>query len=166
MKKILAIITFLIFSFSAFAQIEYPRFETDSTGQKVVLMTIEQAQALDNNSDLLALFEKMNSDISNYDIICVKVINEKDEIINSQTIQINKLKEALQNKDEQISNLQKTIDLKNQSIIVLEKTIQNKDKEINLHLGEIKRIKTKSLVGNIIGGGSIIGLIIALIAIK
>ena len=76
------------------------------------------------------------------------------------------MKEALQNKDEQISNLQKTIDLKNQSIIVLEKTIQNKDKEIDLHLGEIKRVKTKSLVGNIISGGSIIGLIIALIAIK
>jgi len=166
MKKLLAILTFLIFSFSAYSQIDYPRFETDSLGQKVVLMTIEQAQALDNNSDLLALFEKMNSDIANYNSVCIKVVNEKEEIINMQSVQISKLKEALENKDAQINNLQKTIENKDKSILILEKTIQNKDTEINLHLGEIKRVKTKSLVGGLIGGTSIIGLIIALIAIK
>lgn len=166
MKRILAILTFLIFSLSAYSQIDYPRFETDSLGQKVVLMTIEQAQKLDNNSDLLALFEKMNSDIINYDSICIKVVNEKEEIINMQSIQISKLKEALNNKDAQISNLQKTIENKDKSILILEKTLENKDKEINLHLGEIKRVKTKTLVGGLIGGTSIIGLIIALIAIK
>ena len=42
----------------------------------------------------------------------------------------------------------------------------NKDDEINLHLGEIKRVKTKSLIGGILGGSSIIALIIALIVIK
>lgn len=166
MKRILTILFFLIFSLSAYSQIEYPRFEIDSLGQKVVVMTIEQAQALDNNSDLLALFEKMNSDIINYDSVCIKVINEKDEVINMQSIQIDKLKLALENKDAQISNLQKTLENKDKSILLLEKTLENKDKEIELHLGEIKRVKTKTLVGGLIGGTSIIGLIIALIAIK
>lgn len=166
MKKLLAILTFLIFSISAYSQIEYPRFETDSLGQKVVLMTIEQAQALDNNTDLLILFEKMNSNIVNYDSVCIKVINEKDEVINTQTVQISKLKEALLNKDEQIANLQKTIENRDKSILILEKTLVNKDAEINLHLGEIKRVKSKTLIGGLIGGTSIIGLIIALIVIK
>ena len=166
MKKILAILAFWFISISAYSQTDYPRFETDSLGNKIVLMTIEQAQALDNNTDLLILFEKMNVDIGDYDKICVKVINEKDIVINAQTIQISKLKEALLNRDEQIENLQKTNSAQNSVILSLNKTIDNKDREINLHLGEIKRVKSKSLIGGIIGGTSIIGLIIALIAIK
>ena len=129
-------------------------------------MTLEQAQALDNNTDLLILFEKLDSGINNIDTICVRVINEKDEVINQQTIQIYNLKEALDNKDQQILNLQKSIEEKDKSILLLEKVITNKDTEINLHLGEIKRVKKKALVGGLVGGTSIIGLIIALIAIK
>ncbi len=166
MKKILMILAFLMITLSSYSQIDYPRFETDSIGNKIVLLTIEQAQQLDNNTDLLVLFEKLNSDISSYDNICVRVVNEKDQVINEQTLQISKLKEALLNKDEQITNLQKTNDAQNRDIISLKKSLVNKDDEINLHLGEIKRVKTKSLIGGILGGSSIIALIIALIVIK
>jgi hypothetical protein len=160
------ILAFLMITLSSYSQIDYPRFETDSIGNKIVLLTIEQAQQLDNNTDLLVLFEKLNSDISSYDNICVRVVNEKDQVINEQTLQISKLKEALLNKDEQITNLQKTNDAQNRDIISLKKSLVNKDDEINLHLGEIKRVKTKSLIGGILGGSSIIALIIALIVIK
>lgn len=164
--KNLILSTFLfLFSLNGFSQ-DYPRIEKDSLGNQLVIMTLEQAQALDNNTDLLILFEKLDSDINNIDTICVKVINEKDEVINQQTIQISNLKEALDNKDQQILNLQKSNEEKDKSILLLEKVITNKDTEINLHLGEIKRVKKKSLVGGLIGGTSIIGLIIALIAIK
>ena len=166
MKKILMILAFLMITLSSYSQIDYPRFETDSIGNKIVLLTIEQAQQLDNNTDLLVLFEKLNSDISSYDNICVRVVNEKDQVINEQTLQISKLKEALLNKDEQITNLQKTNDAQSRDIISLKKSLVNKDDEINLHLGEIKRVKTKSLIGGILGGSSIIALIIALIVIK
>ena len=51
-----------LFSSSSFAQtLDYPRYEVDSLGQKVIVMTIEQAMKLDNNSELLTLFEKLNS---------------------------------------------------------------------------------------------------------
>lgn len=160
------ILAFLMITLSSYSQIDYPRFETDSIGNKIVLLTIEQAQQLDNNTDLLVLFEKLNSDISSYDNICVRVVNEKDQVINEQTLQISKLKEALLNKDEQITNLQKTNDAQSRDIISLKKSLVNKDDEINLHLGEIKRVKTKSLIGGILGGSSIIALIIALIVIK
>jgi len=165
MKNLILSTFFLLFSLNVFSQ-DYPRIEKDSLGNQLVVMTLEQAQALDNNTDLLILFEKLDSDINNIDTICVRVINEKDEVINQQTIQISKLKEALDNKDQQILNLQKSIEEKDKSILLLEKVITNKDTEINLHLGEIKRVKKKALVGGLVGGTSIIGLIIALIAIK
>jgi uncharacterized protein (DUF3084 family) len=165
MKNLILFITFFLISLTAFSQ-DYPKIEKDSLGNQIVIMTLEQAQALDNNTDLLVLFEKLNTDISNFDSVCVKVINEKDEVINQQTIQISNLKKALNNKDDQILNLQKTVDEKDKSILILEKVIVNKDQEINLHLGEIKRVKKKSLIGGLAGGTSIIGLIIALIVIN
>lgn len=165
MKKLASLLLIFLFSLTAFSQ-DYPKIEKDSLGNQIVIMTLEQAQALDNNTDLLYLFEKLNADITNVDDICVKVIGEKDEVINQQTIQIQNLKTALNNKDEQILKLQQINEENKKSILILENVISNKDAEINLHLGEIKRVKTKSLVGGLIGGTSIIGLIIALIAVK
>jgi glucan phosphorylase len=144
--------------------IEYPRYEVDSLGQKVVVMTIEQAQKLDNDTDLLALFEKLDSDLDDYDSLCVKVIAEKDVVIAQQTVQINQLKELNKNKDAQIDNLLAQInDYKNKEIGYI-KEIANKNEEINLHLDKIREQKIKMIVGGGLGGLVIIGLVIAIIA--
>lgn len=162
MKKFIAIIAFLIVSLSAYSQIDYPRIEKDSLGNKVVVMTIEQAQKLDNNSELLVLFEKLDSQIGNFDSICIKVLNEKDVVINTQIVQINDLKRSLQTKDAKISNLQSQIEEKDKKLANKDTEIANKDKEINLHLDEIKRVKRKYLVGGSIGG-AILGFVLGVI---
>ena len=102
MKKFLTLIIGMILSLSAYSQysqtkIEYPRYEVDSLGQKVLVMTIEQAQSLDNSTDLLVLFQKLNAQMSDYDSVCVKVINDKDKVIASQKMEIAKLKESINN---------------------------------------------------------------------
>jgi len=164
MKKfILSLIVILGVHLSAFSQIEYPRYEKDSLGQTVVLLTIEQAQALDNTTDLLALFEKLNSQIINYDSVCVKVIGEKDKVIAQQTIQINKLKEVIANKDQQIENLQATIAKKDETIANLDKQVKNGEEQISLNKKEMKRLKGKMVIGGSLGGLTIIGLILAII---
>jgi hypothetical protein len=109
MKIILTLLTFLIISITSFSQIDYPRFDIDSMGQKVVVMTIEQAQILNNKAQLLSLLEQLDVQINNYDSICIKVINEKEIVIAKQDIQINNLKELANNKDQQIENLQEQI---------------------------------------------------------
>jgi uncharacterized protein (DUF3084 family) len=166
MKKfILALIVLLTVQLNGFSQTGYPKFETDSLGQQVVVLTIEQAQALDNNTDLLLLFEKLNSQIGDYDSMCLKVVGEKDKVIATQTIQIGKLKESLLNKDEQIVNLQKTISKNEEKVTSLELTLKNKDEEISLHKNEIKRVKRKLVIGGLTGGAAIIGLIFMLISL-
>ena len=165
MKKLIAIIL-LFFAASAYAQIDYPRYEKDSLGQNVVVMTIAQAQALDNATDLILLFEKLNSQIAGYDSVCVKVVSEKDRIIAEQTIQINKLKEACDGKDQQIVELKKIIDKRDETILVLDQQVK-KSEEIELvYKKEVRRLKTKMIVGGSFGGLTIIGLIIGIIAIK
>ena len=58
MKKILITMMLVLSSVLAFSQTDYTRIETDSLGKKVVVMTIEQAQKIDNNLEILQLMEK------------------------------------------------------------------------------------------------------------
>jgi hypothetical protein len=162
MKKfILALICVLGLQLNAFSQIDYPKFDTDSSGQKLVVLTIEQAQELDNNTDLILMFENLNSQISNYDEVCLKVVDAKEKVIASQTIQINNLKEALENKDQQIINLQSTLDQFVKKTVNYEQELKNKNDEIALHKKEIRRGKRNYLIGGGIGG-VILGIVLTI----
>lgn len=169
MKNFLSLIVGFICSFSLFAQvskpIEYPRFETDSNGQQIVLMTIQQAQALDNGTDLLALLEKLNTQMGDYDSVCVKVINDKEAVIASQKIEISKLKESLNNKDQQIKSLQGEVASYLKKILILEDQLTNRQQVIDEKDSQIRKMKTKMIFGGIGGGVTIIGLVLGLILV-
>jgi peptidoglycan hydrolase CwlO-like protein len=164
MKKfILALIVLLAAQVNGFSQTDYPRFATDSLGQAIVMMTVEQAQSLDNNTDLLRLFEKLDTQLGDYDEACIRVIGQKDVVIASQDIQIKTLKESLLNKDEQIVKLQKDISLNEGKITSFETELKKKNEEIELHKGEIRRVKKNAILGGGISAIGAIGLLIALI---
>lgn len=168
MKKFLSIMIGLFLSLTAIAQnkpIDYPKFEIDSNGQQVVVMTIEQAQALDNGTDLLALLEKLNTQMSDYDSVCVKVINDKEAVIASQKIEISKLKESLNNKDQQIKALQGEIATYLKKIMVLEDEVANRQQVIDEKNSQIKKMKVKMVLGGIGGGAAIVGLILAILLV-
>jgi hypothetical protein len=145
------------------AQSDYPKVTVDSSGIAVVTMTLEQAQVLDNKAELLDLFEKLNGQLGDYDSVCIRVINEKDIVIAKQDVQIKKLNDLSNNKDKQIENLQSQIADYKKSELLSKELISNKDKEIGEHKDEIKRLKTKMVIGGSTGGLIIIGLIILLI---
>jgi len=158
MKKILLLAVLLI-SLNVFTQIDYPRFDVDSLGQTVVVMTIEQAQVLDNKAEMLALFESMNSDINEYQEFCVKVINEKEEVIAKQDIQIKNLSDLNSNKDDQIENLKSQIVNYQVKETMWSEEVLNKDKEIKLHKEKINKQRNRMILGGSIGGAIISGLI-------
>jgi peptidoglycan hydrolase CwlO-like protein len=158
MKKLLILLTLLL-TMSSFAQIDYPRIEKDSLGQEVVIMTIEQAQVIDNKLELLSLFENLNIQINNYEVICVKIINEKEEIIAKQDIQIKNLKDLNSNKDDQIENLKSQIVNYQVKETMWSEEILNKDKEIKLHKEKIDKQRNRMILGGSIGGAIISGLI-------
>ena len=149
----------LVFCKISNAQINYPRYEVDSTGQKVIVMTIEQAQSLDNNSEMLSLFEKLNTQIGSYDSICVKVVNEKDLVIAKQKIQITALKESLNNKDSQIKALQGEIRDRELIEDVLQVEVDNRGDVIIEKNKQIKKMKLKMIFGGGVGAAIIGGLL-------
>ena len=167
MKKFLSLIVGLVLSLSAYSQakIDYPKFETDSNGQQVIVMTIEQAQSLDNSTDLLALLEKQSTQIGSYDSICVKVINDKEQVIASQKMEIAKLKESLNNKDQQIKALQGEVAAYLKKILILEEQVANRQQVIDEKNLQIRKMKTKMIFGGIGGGVAIIGLILSLVVL-
>jgi len=132
-------------------------------GQTVVLLTIEQAQALDNATDLLALFEQLNSQITNYDSVCLKVVADKEKVITEQTVQISKLKESLGVKDQQIASLQESIKKKDEIIENLKSDVKNRDESISANKKEIRRLKGKMILGGSLGGIAIVGLILGIL---
>lgn len=166
MKKILIII-FLMISTISFSQgIEYPRYEVDSLGQKVLVMTIEQAQKLDNNSELLELFEQLNTQIGSYDSICVQAINDKNVVISNQKVLIGELKNSLDTKDSSIVNLQNQVTKYQVNEVISNDKIENLNYQIKLKDEKIRQQKTKMIIGGGIGGVSIVGLILGILFIK
>jgi chromosome segregation ATPase len=170
MKKFLSLIVGLVLSLSAYSQysqpkIDYPKFETDSNGQQVIVMTIEQAQSLDNSTDLLALLEKQSTQIGQYDSVCVRVINDKEQVIASQKMEIVKLKESIDNKDQQIKSLQGEIDAYLKKILILEEQVTNRQQVIDEKNLQIRKMKTKMIFGGVSGGVAIIGLIFGLLVL-
>jgi chromosome segregation ATPase len=170
MKKFLSLIVGLVLSLSAYSQysqpkIDYPKFETDSNGQQVIVMTIEQAQSLDNSTDLLALLEKQSTQIGQYDSVCVRVINDKEQVIASQKMEIVKLKESIDNKDQQIKSLQGEVDAYLKKILILEEQVTNRQQVIDEKNLQIRKMKTKMIFGGVSGGVAIIGLILGLVVL-
>jgi len=170
MKKFLSLIVGLVLSLSAYSQysqpkIDYPKFETDSNGQQVIVMTIEQAQSLDNSTDLLALLEKQSTQIGQYDSVCVRVINDKEQVIASQKMEIVKLKESIDYKDQQIIALQGEVDAYLKKILFLEEQVTNRQQVIDEKNLQIRKMKTKMIFGGVSGGVAIIGLIFGLLVL-
>ena len=153
----------ILISFNLFSQTDYPRYEKDSAGNYVVIMTVEQAQMLDNETDLLYLFEQLNSEIVNYDSVCVKVIRDKDEVISQQTIAINKLKEIVNVKNQEIIVLNSTIAVKDSTIQNLDSQILKGEEQLNISKKKIRQLKTKMWIGGSGGGLAIIALVLAII---
>ena len=160
--KTLLIIILSFLSLVSNAQ-EYPKFETDSMGKTTVLFTLEQAQKLDNSIELLILFEKLNGQLDDYDTVLVKIIGEKNKIINVQEVQIKTLKEALLNKEAIIENLNITIAIKDKLIQNHKTETQNVERQLGLANDRIKELKTKMFLGGTLGSSAIMALILLLV---
>jgi len=168
MRKLFTILTMLIFTtmFSQVTQeIKYPRFEKDSLGQKVIIMTIPQAMKLNNNSNILEKFEKLQAEMQDYENICIKVIDEKDKVIARLDVVITKQDGQLVAKDDKIKALQGEILAWMEKNNVLEKQLANRQQVIDEKDKQLSRLKTKMVVGGIGGSVVIIGLVLSVLGV-
>lgn len=163
MKNILLLFAFFL-TFNCNSQIvNYPIMVEDSLGSKLILMTLEQAQILDNKSELLELYREAATKLVSMDSIFTIILIDKNEIIAQKKIQIDNLSNLSLNKDSQIVNLKERIDEYKLNKDLLKQELENKDKEIELHVDEVSRLKKRSLFSNIVNGAVIAALVILLV---
>lgn len=138
MKKFILLVMLFMSSTTLFAQ-SYPRIEVDSYGNKVVVMTITQAQKIDNNLDILKLLKLQGYECDSLNISYIKLVDELDKQKKLTDSIKMKLEDNIESKDDQIFNLEERLansissdsacvkqkDLKNQEIILLKKEIRN-----------------------------------------
>jgi chromosome segregation ATPase len=147
---LLSISTFIIFSQ------EYPRIEIDSTGKKLVVITYEQAQKVDNAFELLTLLEKAGAECDSLTLSYVKVIDGLKHQVTLLESDITLYKGQIVDKDSQISNLQQRLSNSETNVTNCEQQITTRDEQILLLNKEMKTLKTKR---NIAYGTGIIGVI-------
>lgn len=163
MKKLLTVIL-TIFSLMSFSQIEYPRIETDSLGRKVVVMTIEQAQKIDNNFEIIALLTRQGSECDSLNMAYLKVIDNQGRQISLLELDVKKLKEQITDKDSQIVNLQTRLANKEKENKLCEDQKINDKAEIDLLKKEVKKQKAQKVIGFIVGVAGVIGGVLLIIA--
>jgi uncharacterized protein (DUF3084 family) len=146
-------------------EIKYPRFEKDSLGQKVIIMTIPQAMKLNNNSNILEKFEQLQAEMKDYENICVKVINEKDEVIAKLDVVITKQDGQLVVKDEKIKALQGEILAWMEKTGALEKQLANRQQVIDEKDKQLRKLKTKMVITGIGGSIVVVGLILSVLGV-
>ena|ERR1035437_1454268 len=158
MRKLLLIISLLFMSMVGIAQIEYPHLSVEN-GKQVVTFTIEQAQKINNDQELLKMFKVLNNDINADDSACVKVIDKQGNEIKGLKIEIQSLKDLNSENIDLITNLKdQIIEYKQKDILSTEEidkyklVVKEKDKQIT-------KLKVQKAIGFIGGSSAIIALV-------
>ena len=141
----------------AFSQIDYPRIETDSLGQKVVVMTIEQVQKIDNNLEILQLMERAQLECDSLNLSYIRVIDNQNRQISLLEVDIKHLKEQLNSKDEQITNLQTRLSNSETANKLCEEQKLNYEKQVDVLKDEVRKQKSYKIIGFIVGGAGTLG---------
>jgi peptidoglycan hydrolase CwlO-like protein len=164
MKKILITMMLVLSSVLAFSQTDYPRIETDSLGKKVVVMTIEQVQKIDNNLEILQLMEKAQLECDSLNMSYIRVIDNQGKQISLLELDIKHLKEQLNSKDEQITNLQTRLSNSETTNKLCEEQKLNYEKQVDILKDEVRKQKNHKIIGFIVGGvGTLGGILLAIL---
>lgn len=164
MKRLILLLG-LLTSFCAFSQ-KYPRIEIDSSGQKVVVMTYQQAQKIDNSFEMLRLLEKANIDCDSLSLSYIRVIDQyKNRVVLLET-DLLLYKNQVVDKDLQLLNLQTRLQNCELSSQISDKQIEIREQQIGLLEDEVKSLKIKRNISYGVGIAGVIAGILLLFALN
>jgi polyphosphate kinase len=141
-------------SFFAKSQTEdLPRYLIQNGDTVGVVISVEQAQALDNDAELLELFKKLRINCDNLDAHYVEVINAQNDQIALLKVNTKELQGQGVALNNQIESLKEQVQNSEKNNKLCDELILNKEKEIKILKKEIFRQKVKKIIsvtGNVI----------------
>lgn len=139
----------------------FPQFYIENEDTLGIILSIEQAQQIDNDAELLELLQQKGINCDSTIKAYIKVVNEYDNQIAILELKIKSQQVIIEQKDEQIKNLNSRLEncetdvlAANRQIEILQETIKNLEKRMTL-------AKIKS--GLKLGGGVVVGGILGFI---
>lgn len=164
MNKFLTTLLMILSFISVKAQTELPQYFIEGGDTIGIIISVEQAQMLDNDSELLELFKKMRIDCDNLDTHYVSIINKLEEQIVLLKFQISDLVHQGAEKDKLIRNLKKSLELSEENTRLCEEQLELKNEEIKILKKEIFRQKVKKIVS--VGGNIGLAILTIILVIK
>jgi len=181
MKKILVTILLALCSLTSFTQTMYksysvvaidstvttPRYlvgnndnvKSDTLG---IVITIKQAQKIDNDLDLLVLYKNMHVDCDSTVSFLVQVVDDYKKLNVLAVAKFKAYEIASLDQKNQIDNLKQQIDIKKGEIVVQKSIISDKDGIIAIDKLQIRHLK-REVVGITVGGVVITGTLLYLL---
>ncbi len=167
MKKILLLLLglFALVTLEAQVKQEYPQSYIKD-GKTYVVFTLEQAQKIDNDYDLLYLLRQSKAQYETLDSANIIVINNLGIQIAELKLKINTLNGVIQNREAQILNLKSQITKYEDDKILADKQSKAKDIIISNNGKQIKKLKRQKFLGFTVGGGGLVSVIVLLLLKK
>ena len=161
MKTLLTII-FSLIALLSFSQ-EYPKIETDANGQKVVIFTLEQAQKIDNDLEILDLLDRNKIQCDSLNIARLRIIDSQNLKIVLLEKSIEEIRAQSSDKDLLLSNKDQQIKTLEESVKIQEEQKCIKNKQIEGLQDDLKKEKKKKWIFG--GAGFLIGVLTVLVAL-
>jgi hypothetical protein len=135
------------FSQTSFVKSDLPQYYVQNSDTIGILLTIEQVQKLDNNTELLGLFEKLSIKCDSLDTYYVGVINNMNDKITILNYKVTKQDEAMKKQDDMVKDLKSQVA---NAIFRLELCEQQRNNDSTIIKG-LKQDLTKAKVKGIAG---------------
>ena len=139
---------------------EFYVIENDTVG---VIITVEQAQKIDSDLEMLKLFKQLDNQVKQVDEFYITVINSQNDKISILETTISKLKQASGNQDEMIKTLKDKINQRKRDIELANQQIFNDQVIIQGLKEDLSKEKTKKIIGTVTTGSGaaiLLGLLI------
>lgn len=143
---------------------DLPKYCVENGDTIGITLSIEQAQSLDNDAELLSLFKKMKINCDSLEVGYIKIINKLGEKIGILEVQKKDLILQGQEKDKLIQNLESSLFYCEKINKICQIELENKDKEIKILKRELTRQKIKKFLS--FGGNTVAILVITWILIE
>jgi predicted RNase H-like nuclease (RuvC/YqgF family) len=151
MKKILILLIILISSISVKSQ-DLPKYLIENGDTIGIVLSIEQAQKLNKDSELLTLFRQLNVDCDKLDISYVKVINSLDQKVALLEFNNRNLKSLNLKNDSLVKNLQEQVNTVTENKNLCDEQLGLKKEENEILKEQLKKEKFRkflSITGNV-----------------
>jgi predicted RNase H-like nuclease (RuvC/YqgF family) len=162
MKKILLLITILFTLKSQISAQDFPKLYVVKGDTVGVIFSIQQAQKVDNDYELLRLLKQAKVMSDRTDSVYIMIVDNFGKQVVEYKLKVSTLESLVSTQNEQIKNLKDQIEKYQRDSFLANEQSLRKDTIINNNKKEIRKLKTQKFLGFTFSGG-LIGIIILLL---